>query len=473
MNVPVSLTFTDKQYSQLRKHLFPGDNKEAVAFALCGFRKGSRRHRLIAQRIYEIPHSICLKRNKNIVTWPTDSITELLDEAEKRQLSLVKIHSHPSGYADFSERDARNDNELLPIIKEWVGNDLIHGSAIMLPSGEIFGKTYPITGEPEDLYSVNVVGHDLKFWYSNTGTNSIPDFMASHAQAFDEGTIHRLRKLSIAVIGCSGTGSPVVEQLVRLGVKEIVLIDDDIVEDRNVNRLINSTLADATNNKSKVDCLSDAIHGIGLGTKVVRINSNLWNPAAIRAAAQCDIVFGCMDTVDGRYLLNLLSTYYSIPYFDIGIRLDANLVDNKNSIREVCGSIHYLQPGLSSLMSRGLFNMAHVSAAGLMRNDPAAYKHQLEVDGYISGVENHRPAVISINMLAASLAVHELLARLHPYREEPSSHHGSVTFSLASMEMISESEQSQIICSHLSGFVGHGDTTPLLGLMDLIERDAA
>jgi hypothetical protein len=35
---------------------------------------------------------------------------------------------------------------------------------------------------------------------------------------FDEGTIQRLRRLWIAVIGASGTGSPVVEQLLRLGV---------------------------------------------------------------------------------------------------------------------------------------------------------------------------------------------------------------------------------------------------------------
>src|SRR5947207_9634341 len=84
--------------------------------------------------------------------------------------------------------------------------------------------------------------------------------------------------------------------------------------------------------------LADAVERTGLGTRVIRIARNLWNPDVIRIVAQCDIVIGCMDTVDGRFLLNTLATYYMLPYFDIGIRLDA--VRNgpqRGRIREVCG----------------------------------------------------------------------------------------------------------------------------------------
>ena len=45
-------------------------------------------------------------------------------------------------------------------------------------------------------------------------------------------------------------------------------------------------------------------------------------------------------------------------------------------------------------MSRGLFTMADVAAAGLRRNDPAAHAQRVN-DGYIAGVAAHRPAVIS------------------------------------------------------------------------------
>jgi hypothetical protein len=179
------------------------------------------------------------------------------------------------------------------------------------------------------------------------------------------------------------------------------------------------------------------------------------------------VVFGCMDTVDGRYLLNALSTYYTIPYFDIGVRLDAVPGGaDKGRIREVCGTINYLRPGRSSLMSRGLFTMADVAAAGLRRNDPAAHEQQME-DGYIKGAASNRPAVISLNMLGASLAVNEFLARLHPFREEPNDRCGAVIFSLASMEIITEPEEGA--CEILRRHVGAGDTTPLLGLIELAE----
>jgi hypothetical protein len=60
--------------------------------------------------------------------------------------------------------------------------------------------------------------------------------------------------------------------------------------------------------------------------------------------------FGRTDTVGGRYLLKALSSYYTIPYFDIGVRLDA-VQDGagKGRIREICGTVNYLPPGRSSL----------------------------------------------------------------------------------------------------------------------------
>lgn len=467
MTQPLTLTLSGDQYAHLQSFLFPGDGKEAVAVMLCGRRAGDRRHRLLVREIHGIPYDDC-ERTPWGVTWPPDYITPILERAESEQLSVVKIHSHPSGYADFSETDNEGDNHLLPMIRGWVEADIPHGSAIMLPDGQIFGRILNKSQKLVPITAINVAGDDLLFWYAEKGSAAVPSFLASHAQAFDEGTIERLRRLSIAVIGCSGTGSPVIEQLMRLGVGELVIVDDDVIEDRNVNRILNSTLQDAIDGRAKVDVLADAVERSGLGTKVIRLNNNLWHPETVRAVAQCDIVFGCMDTIDGRFLLNTLATYYMQPYFDIGVRLDAVLDGpNKGRIREVCGTLNYLQPGRSSLMSRGSITMKDVAAAGLRRNDPTAHARQVE-DGYIAGIAAHRPAVISLNMFAASLAVTEMLARLHPFREDPNSVYASVIFSLTSVEFITEAEEG--ICKILDGYVGAGDVVPLLGLTELAER---
>ncbi len=466
--MPVTLSLSGDQHDHLKSFLFPGDGKEAVALLLCGRRAGARHHRLVVREVHGIPYEDCSERTPTLVTWPPDYIAPMLDRAAEEGLSVVKVHSHPGGYGAFSPTDDEGDAHLLPMIRGWVESDIPHGSVVMLPDGQMFGRILGAEKVFEPVDCINVAGDDLHFWYADAGSAESPSFVASHAQAFDQGTIDRLRRLSIAVIGASGTGSPTVEQFMRLGVGELVIVDDDHMEDRNVNRILNSTMDDARKERAKVDVLADAIERTGLETKVIRIKKNLWHPEVVRAVAQCDVVFGCMDTVDGRYLLNALASYYCLPYFDIGVRLDTiRRGAAKGRIREICGTVNYLRPGRSSLVSRGLFTMADVAAAGLRRNDPAAHDQQVE-DGYIAGVAAHRPAVISVNLFAASLAVNEFLARLHPYRELPNHNYAAVTFSLASMELIYDPEEG--ICDILGACVGLGDVMPLLGLMELAER---
>jgi proteasome lid subunit RPN8/RPN11 len=464
--IPVSLALSGDQHAHLRSFLFPGDGYEAIAILLCGRRDGDRRHRLTVREVHGVPYDQC-ERTALKITWNTDAITDILERATANGLSVVKVHSHPGGYAQFSDIDDEGDARMLPMIKGWVEADVPHGSVVMLPDGEMFGRVLGSDGTMHDLACISVAGDDLKFWYPNSSTLAAPSFVASHAQAFDDGTIERLQRMSFAVIGASGTGSPIFEQLMRLGAREIVAVDDDSTEDRNINRILNSTMDDAANHRPKVDVLAAAAERAGLGTTVIPIRKSLWDGDVIRAVAQCDVVFGCMDTVDGRYLLNVLSTQYHIPYFDIGVRLDAvRDGPDKGRISEACGTVNYLQPGRSSLMSRELFSMADVAAAGLRRRDPTAHERQVK-DGYIRGVVGHRPAVISVNMLGASLAVNEFLARLHPYREESNDHYAAVTFSLASMELFPETEQG--ICSILVRKVGLGDTVPPLGQIELTE----
>jgi proteasome lid subunit RPN8/RPN11 len=464
--IPVTLALSGDQHTHLKSFLFPGDGLEAVAILLCGRRAGDRRHRLTVREIHDIPLDQC-ERTQFKITWKTDAIADVLERATALGLSVIKVHSHPGGYPQFSEIDNEGDARLLPMIRGWVEADVPHGSVVMLPDGEMFGRIMEADGIMRDVALISVAGDDLKFWYPNSGTLQLPSFVASHAQAFDDGTIERMQKLSFAVIGASGTGSPTVEQLARLGAHEVLSVDFDVAEERNINRILNSTMDDARAKRPKVDILGDAVDRMGLGTKVVRIQKSLWDPDVIRAVAQCDVVFGCMDSVDGRYLLNVLATQYLIPYFDIGVRLDAvREGTRKGQITEACGTINYLQPGRSSLMSRELFSMDDVQAAGLLRNDPNAHERQVK-DGYIRGAAGHRPAVISVNMLASSLAVNEFLARLHPYRETANFRHAATVFSLGSMEIFSEPEEG--ICKILARRVGHGDTDPLLGQVELTE----
>lgn len=460
----VTLCLTDEQHNQL-KILLQHDELEAVAFALCSRRAGQSRHRLVIREIHHVPQEYYSQRTNIQAVWSTEAIVSLLNKAEEENLSVVKIHSHPTGYNYFSNKDDTSDKTLLPAIRGWVEANIPHGSCVLLPDGRMFGRVLWLEEEFIPISCISVVGSDLLFWHHTQGDVELPEFVTSHTQAFGKGTTNLLRQLSIAVVGCSGTGSPIIEQLVRLGVGKLVLVDDDFIEERNVNRIINSTIEDALHKRSKVEVLAKAIENMGLGTTVIPLKKDLWERESVQAVAECDVIIGCTDTVSSRYLLNRIATYYIIPYFDIGIRLDAVPTGvNKGQIREVCGTIHYLKPGGSSLISRGLVSMDAVIAERLQRTNPEVYTQQLK-DGYIRGVQENRPAVISVNMYAASLAINDFLARLHPYREQPNSEIDYIEFSLCSLEFFPEQDQER--CPMLQNKVGIGDVEPLLDTIDL------
>jgi hypothetical protein len=459
----VTLTMTESQHGDLMRHLFPDDGCEAVAVALCGRAAGSDMHRLLVRRLELVPYSACSVRRPDCVTWPTDLLVPLLTEAAKYDWALVKIHGHRH-YDRFSTVDDESDRQLFPSVYAWTDSAAPHASVIVMDDGRVFGRVVHEDRTFTDLASVSVVGDDIRLYHTpgnSRGQTSVPEFGRRVAQTFGAGTYQRLRDLRIAVVGCSGTGSPVIEQLARNCVGSLVLIDPDHVEEKNLNRIVNTTMEDARQGLPKVDVAARAVRAMGLGTEVKTYAKTLFDREVIREISLSDVVFGCMDTIDGRYLLNKLATFYMIPYFDLGVKIEA---DGIGGVDQVCGSVHYLKPGGSSLMTRNVFNLEQVRAAGLQRTDPEQYRKLLS-EGYIRGGNEDRPAVVQLNSLIASLAVSELLARLHPYRIDPNSDYAINRISLS--HGIFDHEPDGPACNLLSRHIGRGDVEPPLDWAEL------
>ncbi|MDE3026840.1 MAG: ThiF family adenylyltransferase, partial [Paracoccaceae bacterium] len=429
----ISLRLTGTQVRRLHEHLFPGDGKEAVAIALCGRHRGQRGAILI-HKIVPIGHDDCELRTPTTVAWSTDLIVPSLIEAERRGWSVVKFHSHPSGYNVFSDQDDLSDSLLFPSIANWVEHDGPHASVVMLPDSAMFGRLVDQNGQFEALDKIVVAGERLQVWRYGDVTGEgvlapIPTFAKRHAQAFGARTTRKLSHLTVAVIGCSGTGSIVIEQLYRLGVGRLVIIDPDVVKDHNLNRILNTTAADAVELKPKVEVAHRTIVSVGLGTEVLPLAISLFDPEAISAVAECDVVFGCVDSAEARFLINRIAAFYVMPYFDVGVALDA---DSRGEITQVCGYLHYVQPDLSSMVSRGAISMDDVRAEGEKRRNREHYA-DLRRAGYIRNVDEDRPAVISVNTVFSGLIVNEFLARLHDFREDRGDTYGTVGFSLSQM----------------------------------------
>lgn len=276
-----------------------------------------------------------------------------------------------------------------------------------------------------------------------------------HLQALGGGTMGILRNLRVGVVG-SGTGSIVIEQLLRLGVGELVIVDPDSVEHKNLNRILNSTAADVEDKRPKVEIFKRLADSLGEGQKVLPLKANLDSREAVERIAECDILFGCVDTAEGRNLLNRIASFYVLPYVDVGVKLVA---DGHGGVDTVAGAVHYFAPGGASLLDRGAYTTEQVRAEALKRTDPVRYA-ELRKSKYIENVDEDRPAVVTVNLFFASLAVNELLARIHQFRNVPNEEFNIVRGDLCEWVVLKEEElPSQ---GHLIKEIGKGDVEPLI-----------
>ncbi|MCB2194424.1 MAG: ThiF family adenylyltransferase [Bacteroidetes bacterium] len=457
------LKLTEDNHRKLKTHLFPGDGKEAVAVALCGRNLTNNIHTLMVYDIIFVPYKDCTVREPDMLKWSTSSIIKYFEKIAKSNFAILKIHSHPNGYKYFSEQDNKSDREFFDSVFGWSNNDLPHASAIMLPEGKIFGRFFNVDLNTEPVTKVSIVG-DLITFFNQPKTTLNDDFARRTIQAFGEKTYTMLNSMEIGIVGASGTGSIVIEQLVRLGVGKLVIADPDIVETKNLNRILNSTRSDAEKKRYKVDVLADAYNNIGLETKIITYRHNIYeNKDLLKSLSNCDLIFGCLDSVDGRYLINQLSTFYIIPYFDLGVKLEA---DNKGGISKICGTVHYIQPGKSSLLTRGVYTLDDVRSSSQYRKNPNEYFH-LKKNSYIKNINVNSPAVISINMQISSHAINEFLNRVHQYKVDSPDYYAASTIDMTENFIVNVGENKYSKDLFLAKNIGRGDVIPYLEMPEL------
>jgi len=395
------------------------------------------------------------------VKWSTGILDKLVPEIWKSNASIIKVHCHPGGFDRFSDVDDVSDQELAISFDGLFEEGRVHGSLVLLPDGSLFGRTLKSGSIGDDLRSILVVGNNIDVWSRQRVEQREDDKRTQ--QAFGTGTVRALSSLQIAVIGCSGTGSVVIEQLARLGVGGFVLVDPDHIEHKNLNRILNATWKDAEQGIAKVDVCQRTIEFLGRGQRVLPLCMNLDTPDAVRAVAECDAIFGCVDTAEGRNLANRIAAYYILPYIDVGVSLAANGV---GGIATISGAINYYAPGLQSLLERGAITEAQIRAEETKRTNPERFA-ELRKQKYIQGVEVDRPAVISVNTFFAALAVNEFLARIHAFRNIDNDEFGTVRGDMCEFALLRE--PGLVSTGHLSRHIGAGDQSPLLGRVSLQE----
>ncbi|MHA6766946.1 ThiF family adenylyltransferase [Sphingobium ummariense] len=190
----------------------------------------------------------------------------------------------------------------------------------------------------------------------------------------------------------------------------MILIDFDRIERRNLNRLLNATLSDAQRGAVKVEMMAAAITEYRGDGVAIPVESSIDSRDAVIAAAQGDVLFSCVDTNHARQIADLMATAFVTPLIDMGVTIPVRTTADGFAIADAVGRIDYVQPGRSTLRSRGVWSPASVRAEYVAINAPDQHAQEIAA-GYIDGAIEEAPAVISLNMRAAAAAMIEFLAR--------------------------------------------------------------
>jgi len=212
--------------------------------------------------------------------------------------------------------------------------------------------------------------------------------------------------LRIGIVGLGGTGTVVAQELAYLGIQHYLLIDIDLIEQSNLNRLVGASHADI--GRSKVDVAERAIRYINPKSHVNTVLGNVSLDSVARKLIDVDFIFLCTDSHSSRAVVNQLAYQYLIPCIDMGLGIHVR----DGEVTHIAGRVQMLAPGLPCLVCTNTTDANEVRRE--MMND-----EERERDPYFAGPGVPQPAVISLNASVASLAITMFIGAVTPMPSQP------------------------------------------------------
>ena len=424
--------------------------------------------RLLGRSLHWVsPEAYRLRSSTEMLITP-EGYVQALGLAERDGAIPIWLHTHPNGCPLPSVRDQKVDDAIAEVFRIRSGS-AFYGTVIISMDGaslgftgtlqEIGGKTIPI-----DRFWL--VGDRWRLQKAFAQESDFVDLRVfdRNVRAFGEAVQRTIGALKIAVVGVGGTGSAVAEQLVRLGARDLLLIDADVLSESNVTRVYGSTVERV--GTPKAELVADHIAAIAPDTRREVIIGRCVQEPVARVLANVDIVFGCTDDNAGRLVLSRLSTYYFVPVIDLGVLLSS---DTQDILTGIDGRITVLSPGNACLVCRNRIDTARAASEMLT----PSRRSRLVDEGYAPALGGAEPAVITYTTMVAAAAINELLERLIGYghAERPSEillrlHDREVSVNVAE-------PRPRHYCHPGQGKWGIGDTEPFLNQIWVSEQEGA
>jgi len=415
--------------------------------------------RLLGRSLSMVENESYIRRAHDGMSIASSGYVRALSKAAELKAIPMWFHTHPGtgGIPLPSDHDVKVDEAIADVFRIRADSSF-YGTLIVSPRSD-GGLAFSATLRPEDSSSLPIDRiwrvHDGWRLYRAIDSPAKPlqSIFDRNVRAFGAAIQETLADLRVAVVGCGGTGSAVAEQLVRLGVRRLQLIDADVLSASNVTRVYGSTPKDV--DRPKVEVLRDHLVAIAPDLMCETAASMVTLEATARRLIGWDLIFGCTDDNAGRLVLSRIATYLTTPVIDVGVLLSS---DANGVLAGIDGRVTVLTPGSACLVCRDRIDLAR---AGTELRTPEE-RQRLEDEGYAPALAGVEPAVVVFTTAVAAAAVNEMLERLIGYGPTPRP--SEILLRLHEREISTNRAvpREHHYCNPKLGKMGAGDNEPFL-----------
>lgn len=400
----MELRITAAQLDRLHDWLVQEDEIERFAFLHCSERDGT----LLVERVDPVADEECSVQRRTGVALDLESEIDRLNDSLERDQVPILAHSHP--FAELPGFSGQ-DHEMFGVYRDWLGPlypDRSLGFAVLGRSGMDTTVFEELGRDERETLPVEVVGD----WKGEaqldvpTGAHDQSDIDTDRydrsIRAFGKTGQAELADAHVTVVGAGGLGSMAAEQLARLGIGELTLVDPDIVEESNLPRIYGA--ADHHVGRPKVDVVAQHLWKVNPDIEVTTHQARA-QEVAVDTLADCDILVGAVDRVTARSHLNEFAVKHLVPYLDAGVVIKADSAeaatgDADTVIAEELGVAQLVLPGVNGCLS--CLGRHDPERARLERLDEDQVKEEID-RGYVEGdVLTPQPAVTPLNGVIAT-----------------------------------------------------------------------
>ena len=121
-----------------------------------------------------------------------------------------------------------------------------------------------------------------------------------------------LRTKKVLIAGCGGLGGHLIDQLARIGVGSLRVVDGDVFEPSNLNRQLLSEVP--LLGTGKAAAAAERVRRVNPDIRVEAVEAFLTEANAPQLIAGCDVVLDALDNIPSRKVLAAACAVAGVPY---------------------------------------------------------------------------------------------------------------------------------------------------------------